>query len=250
MQDYNYMIHHIEGKKNIRANALSRREGGENKKEDNQNIVVLPAEVFRKVMESEEYEEKREIEKSQAETWMKEFHDLPLAGHPGVKRMKKLMEKVVFWEGMNEDIEKYVEGCQECQKNKPDRRKRAAPLHPLPIAMHPWERISVDFIGPLPESNGFDMIMVIVDYFTKMKIFVPTTTKVTALEAAELFKNHAFKRFGIPKGIVSDRGTQFISEFNKELWKLLGIKGMPSTAYHPQTDGQTERVNQELEVYL
>ena len=136
------------------------------------------------------------------------------------------------------------------QRNKPDQRRRAAPLHPLPIAMHPWERISVDFIGPLPESNGFDMIMVIVDYFTKMKIFVPTTTKVTALEAAELFKNHAFKRFRIPKGIVSDRETQFISEFNKELWKLLGIKGMPSTAYHPQTDGQTERVNQELEVYL
>ena len=94
------------------------------------------------------------------------------------------------------------------------------------------------------------MIMVIVDYFTKMKIFIPTTTKVTVLEAAELFKNNVFKRFGIPKGIVSDRGTQFVLEFNKELWKLLGIKGMPSTAYHPQTNGQTERVNQELEVYL
>ena len=90
---------------------LSRWDGEENKKGDNRNIMVLPAEVFRRVIGLEEYEEKRKIEKSQAESWMKEFHDSPLAGHPGVKRMKKLMEKVVFWEGMNEDIEKYVEGC-------------------------------------------------------------------------------------------------------------------------------------------
>jgi RNase H-like domain found in reverse transcriptase/Integrase zinc binding domain/Reverse transcriptase (RNA-dependent DNA polymerase) len=139
MQDYDFTIHHIEGKKNIRADILSRREGEENQKDDNKNIMVLPAEVFRRVIGLEEYKEKRKIDKSQAESWMKEFHDSPLAGHPGVKRMKKLMEKVVSWEGMNEDIEKYVEGCQECQKNKPDQRKQAAPLHPLPIAMHPWE---------------------------------------------------------------------------------------------------------------
>jgi len=101
---------------------------------------------------------------------MKEFHDSPLAGHPGVKRMKKLMENVFTGKEMEEDIRKYVEGCQGCQRNKPDRKKRVAPLHPLPIAMHLWERISVDLIGPLPESNGYDTIMVIVDYFTKMKI--------------------------------------------------------------------------------
>jgi Integrase core domain len=95
-------------------------------------------------------------------------------------------------------------------------------------------------IGPLPESNGFDAIMVVVDSFTKMKIFIPTNITLTALGAAELFKNHAFKRFGLPEGIVSDRGGQFVSEFTNELWKSLGIKGKPSTAYHPQTDGQTE----------
>ena len=96
MQDYDYTIHHIEGKKNARADVLSRREGEENKKGDNKNITVLPVEVFRRVIGLEEYEEKRKIDKSQAESWMKEFHDSPLAGHPGVKRMKKLMEKVVL----------------------------------------------------------------------------------------------------------------------------------------------------------
>src|ERR1700729_387878 len=164
--------------------------------------------------------------------------------------MTKAMQQDGDWPGMEEDIQRYIEGCQECQKNKPDRRKRNAPLNPLPIALYPWERISVDLIGPLPESMGYNAIMVIVDYFTKMKVFIPTTIELTSLGAAELFRLHALKHFGIPKGVISDRGPQFVSEFIKELWKLLGIKGLPSTAYHPQTDGQTERVNQELEIYL
>ena len=181
---------------------------------------------------------------------LQRFHDSPLAGHPGVKQMKLTMQKEVDWPGMEEDIEKYVKGCQSCQKNKPDRQKHHALLNPLPVALHPWEWISVDLIGPLPESGGYNTIMVVVDYFTKMKVFIPTTIELTSLGAAELFQTHAFKCFGLPKGIVSDQGPQFISEFTKELWKLLGICGLPSTAYHPQTDGQTEQVNQELEIYL
>src|SRR5882757_7924530 len=173
-----------------------------------------------------------------------------MAGHPGVKRMIKEMTKKYDWPGMEEDIKKYVEGCQGCQQNKPDRQKRKAPLNPLPIALSPLERISVDLIGPLPESLGYDAIMVVVDYLTKMKVLIPTTVKLTALGAAELFKAYVFKRFGLPKGVISDRGPQFVAEFIKELWKSLRIKGLPSTAYHPQTDGQTEWVNQELEIYL
>ena len=92
--------------------------------------------------------------------------------------------------------------------------------------------------------------MVVVDYFTKMKVFIPTTIELISLGAAELFWTYAFKSFGLPKGIVSDQGPQFVLEFTKELWKLLGIHSLPSTAYHPQTDGQTEWVNQELEIYL
>src|ERR1700733_11952270 len=136
MQNYDYTIHHIEGKNIIRADALSRREGEENKKEDNKNIVVLPEERFRLFGSEETWfpydlnltkegkerflnkgEEIQEIDKSKAEVWMKEFHDSLLARHPGVKRMKKLMNTVVRWEGMEEDIRKYVEGCQDCQRN-------------------------------------------------------------------------------------------------------------------------------------
>jgi len=189
-------------------------------------------------------------DEKQCQELLHQEHDLPMAGHPGVKRMIKEMTKKYDWPGMEEDIKKYVEGCQECQQNKPDRQKRKAPLNPIPIALSPLERISVDLIGLLPESMGYDAIMVVVDYLTKMKMLIPTTVKLTALGAAELFKAYIFKRFGLPKGVVSDRGPQFVAEFIKELWKSLGIKGLPSTAYHPQTDGQTERVNQELEIYL
>jgi len=94
------------------------------------------------------------------------------------------------------------------------------------------------------------MIMVIVDYFTKIKIIIPTNAELTAAGTAELFKTHIFKRFGLPRGVVSDRGPQFVSRFISELYKGLGIKGLPSTAYHPQTDGQTERANQEIEHFL
>jgi len=117
-------------------------------------------------------------------------------------------------------------------------------------ASEPWERISVDLVGPLPKSQGYDMIMVVVDYFTKIKIIIPTNAELTAAGTAELFKTHIFKRFGLPRGVVSDRGPQFVSRFISELYKGLGIKGLPSTAYHPQTDGQTERANQEIEHFL
>jgi len=84
--------------------------------------------------------------------------------------------------------------------------EKESTLNPIPIALSPLERISVDLIGPLPESMGYDAIMVMVDYLTKMKILIPTTVKLTALGTAELFKAFVFKRFGLPKGVVSDRG--------------------------------------------
>jgi hypothetical protein len=120
----------------------------------------------------------------------------------------------------------------------------------MPIAKTPWEFISVDIIGPLPPSLGFNAVMVVVDYLTKMKILIPTTTELTSRGTAELFRTHVFKRFGLPTKVVSDRGTQFVSRFMTELYKVLEIKGAPSTAWHPQTDGQTERANQEVEHFL
>jgi hypothetical protein len=108
----------------------------------------------------------------------------------------------------------------------------------------------MDFIEKLPTSDGHDSILVVVDRLTKLAIFVPTTTSLSARGLADLFVRHVFSKHGVPADIVSDRGTKFTSAFWSSLSAALGIKQNLSTAYHPQTDGQTERVNQVLEQYL
>jgi hypothetical protein len=108
----------------------------------------------------------------------------------------------------------------------------------------------MDFIVELPESNGFNAILVCVDRFTKMAHFCPTTTNVTSEDTAALYLRYVFKHHGLPSDIVSDRATQFVSRFSKQLYDLCKIKHNKSTSYHPQSDGQMERVNQVLEQYL
>ena len=108
----------------------------------------------------------------------------------------------------------------------------------------------MDIIGPLPESKGKNAIIVFVDLYSKAMRSIPTTTKITALEVAELIRDEIFRPHGLPRKLVSDRGTQFVADVMKELYRLLGIEHNPSSAAHPQTDGQTERMNQEIETFL
>jgi len=110
--------------------------------------------------------------------------------------------------------------------------------------------LSVDFVVKLPESSGYDTIMTVVDFVSKRVHFVPTHTTVTAEEAARLFLHHVWKLYSLPKRVVSDRRPQFIASFTKELYRLLGIQLSSFTAWHPQTDRQTEHVNQELDQFL
>ena len=110
--------------------------------------------------------------------------------------------------------------------------------------------VSVDLIGELPESNGYNAICVIVNKFSKQIHAIPTMMKVTARGMAQIYQDNIFKVHGLLKKIVHDRGPQFDASFMRELYKLLHIEGNPSTAYHPQTDGQIEHANQELEQYL
>ncbi|MBW0553082.1 hypothetical protein O181_092797 [Austropuccinia psidii MF-1] len=108
----------------------------------------------------------------------------------------------------------------------------------------------MDFITQLPLSRNFDSILVVVDRFSKMAIFIPTYSKITALDLAQLFISHVFSKHGLPISIVSDRGSLFVSSFWTQLCQQLKISRDPSTAFHPETDGQTERVNQALEQYI
>jgi len=121
---------------------------------------------------------------------------------------------------------------------------------PNSILEKPWTHILADFITKLPLAQGYNSILVVVDWLTKIVYFIPTTEKISAEGLARLFRDNVWKLYGLPESIISDRGPQFAAGLMKELNKMLGIKSKLSTAFHPQTDGQTERVNQELEQYL
>src|SRR5262249_35240041 len=144
----------------------------------------------------------------------------------------------------------YCRTCDLCLRTKKDRRPPVGQLNPLPIPSHPWQTVSVDFITELPEAHGYDAVMVAVDTLGKRAHFVPTHTTVTAAGSARLYLHNIWKLHGLPESMISNRGPQFVAEFMRELYRLLGIRMASSTAYHPQTDGQTERVNQELEQYV
>ena len=181
---------------------------------------------------------------------LRSCHDSRLAGHPGVSKTLDLIQRSYCWLGLRRDVEKYIKGCAVCQRTKPSRQKPHGLLQPLEIADAPWSSISMDFIEELPQSNGFNSILVVVDRLTKWAIFIPTTTRLTSAQLADLVISHVVCQHGFPMSIVSDRGSKFTSRVWLALNKALGTQLKLSTAYHPQTDGQTERVNQVLEHYL
>ena len=137
-----------------------------------------------------------------------------------------------------------------CLQTKTIHQLLTRELHPLPIPDAPWDTTSIDFIVQLPESNGKDAIMVVVDSMTKWSHFVSTVTTLSATRTAQLYLHHIWKHHGLPKRVVSDQGPQFVAEFMKELYQILGVNLAATMAYHPQGDGQTEQINQELEQFL
>ncbi|EIW70139.1 hypothetical protein TREMEDRAFT_30259, partial [Tremella mesenterica DSM 1558] len=175
---------------------------------------------------------------------MKMRHDSALAGHPGSAKTLELVLRDYVWIGVRKDVEDYIAGCAVCQRAKTNRQKPHGELKPLEVATKPWSSISMDFIEELPNSHGYNSILVVVDRLTKWAIFIPTTTKLTAAGLSELILDYVVAQHGLPENIVSDRGSKFTSKFWKNLTDSLGIRLHLSTAYHPQTDGQTERTNQ------
>ena len=152
---------------------------------------------------------------------------------------------------MKREIAYYVACCNVCNLIKAEHQRLAGMLQPLEVPCWKWEEISMDFIVGLPKSSrGNDSIWVIVDRLTKVSHFIPVKTTYRADQLAQLYVNRIVRLHGVPKIIISDRGTQFTSQFWVSLQHALGTQLRFSTAYHPQTDGQTERVNQILEDML
>ena len=140
-------------------------------------------------------------------------------------------------------VKRYVEGCDQCQRMKNKAEIPAGKLRPNQVPERLWQHISVDFITKLPVSKGYDSILVVCDRFSKMSHFVATTEKATVEGLARLFRDNVWKLHGLPESVISDRGPQFAAGMTRELNKILGIETKLSMAYHPETDGQTERTN-------
>lgn len=179
-------------------------------------------------------------------------HDSPTAGHVGFDKTYARVREACYWPGLYKDVRQYVLSCDMCQRNRSNHLRSAGLLTPLPIPERPWQDVSMDFITKLPPSGTqlFDAIFVVVDRLTKMAHFMPFHEASSASETASVFFKSIYRLHGLPRSIVSDRDSKFTSRFWQTLMKSIGTRLNMSTAYHPQTDGQTERTNRTLEDLL
>jgi hypothetical protein len=282
LSDYNIEIRHIKGTANGRADALSRRPDYDQGVEDNANIVVLPERLFARAITTIKQQHRQDEErlkpwidphqlKQLNGVWYKEgrvvvtdelsgkrniirtHHNPPVHGHPGINRTIQIVERNYWWPQLRQDVKDYVQGCADCQCHKVNNRPTKAPLRPIypkPEAM-PFETIALDFITKLPESQGYDSILTITDHdCTKAAIFIPCREEINTEGTAALYIKHVFAHFGLPRKVISDRDPRFISKFMQEICRIMGIERNPSTAYHPRTDGQSERSNQWIETAI
>jgi hypothetical protein len=182
------------------------------------------------------------------------FHEDQLAGHFGERRTLELIQWHYHWPNIESFISRRVGVCTRCQFANARRHCSYGELQPLPAPEGPWQELSMDFITDLPPSRHrggiADAILVIVDRFSKMALYIPAEKSWKAEDLADAFIERVISRFGTPKGIVSDRGSLFISRMWAEICAAVKLRRRLSTAFHPQTDGQTERQNQTLETYL
>ncbi len=265
LADYNFQIQFQPSKQNDRSDALSRRpdynaSGSmvnplapvlERKHFSIAQMVVIPKKQFcLNITQRPNHSRERVLTHEKRLEILQEWHDSAVAGHGGVAQTLELVKRDFWWPGMEKFIYDYVTSCDVCQRNKESPHKKTGLLQPLELPTRPFGSLTTDFIVKLPVSLGHDSILVVVDRFTKIVHLVPCKETINTKQLVELFIQHIFRLHGLPDNIVSDRGPQFRSHFWETTFKRLGIKRHLSSAAHPETDGQTERMNQSLEQYL
>ena len=170
-------------------------------------------------------------------------HDTPVEGHGEQWKTVELVTQNFWWPGVTKEIKQYIERCNFCQRNKNHIEQPTGKLMPNSISKKPWTYILADFITKLPLAQGYDLILVVVDRLTKIVHFIPTIERILAKGLARLLRDNVWKLYRLPKSIISDRRPQFMAGLIRELYKILEIESKMSMTFHPQTDGQTERVN-------
>lgn len=181
-----------------------------------------------------------------------ECHDTGSAGHQGITKTLQRVASRFWWPHMIRSVTQYVLGCPSCQHNKPTNQYPIGLLHPLPVPSYKWEHMTMDLVTDLPiTKHGYDTIVTFINRLSKQVHFAPTTKTVNAPQLAKIFRKTIYSvGHGIPRVIITDRDERFLSHFWRSFFDLLGTQLRFTTAYHPQTDGQSERTNRILEEYL
>ena len=184
---------------------------------------------------------------------IKEVHNQPAVGHPGVKQTLNMIRRHYYWPAMRGDVEQYLRNCHVCKRAKSARDAYNGLLQPLPVPERPWVDLTMDFVVGLPKSQGYNAVLMVVDRLLKKRHYILCTknnNETNAEATANLFLRHVWCYHGLLISLTSDRGPQFASKMWDSLCKLLGIKAKLSTAWHPETDGQSKIANQKIERYL
>jgi hypothetical protein len=177
---------------------------------------------------------------------IREAHASAYGGHFGTTKTNQHLECHFHWPSMQPQVEKCIRVCALCSQSKPSNRKHGL-YQPLLLPSQPWDSISMDFLSGLPTTQKkHDAIWVVVFRFSKMALFIPCTKTTTIAQTVELYFHHVWPHFGLPRSIISEKYSRFLSTFWKTIWGLLGCHLKFSTAFHPQTNGQIEVVNRVL----
>ena len=247
LEEYDFKMVHIPGSTNGPADVLLRPPGTDKGENDNQDVAMIPPHRIRTAitLETPSNQFLRNV--------LQELHDHPTAGHPGRDETLRKVKELYQWPKMNQWITDYVKGCATCQQNKIQTHKKKTPIFGITttLDMKPFSQIALDLITGLPQVNGKDAILTIVDHrCSRAAIFIPCTTMITGPGIAQLYLRNVYPWFGLPSRVISNRDPRFTSQFGKALTMKLGINCNISTAFHPQTDSLSERKNQWVEQYL
>jgi len=182
------------------------------------------------------------IPKEYRKTMLAMYHDSPFGGHLGALRTYHKLYVCYYWDSMFDDCQKYVRDCRECHIVKQRLRNPPQPGGLMPAPTEPFEVVSMDTCGPFPLSADFKYVFTFIDHFTRFAIAVPSVNKSSS-SLAQAFVNEVIAKYGTPRILISDNGTEFVDRMLDELYKSLKIKRIISAPYHPQSNGLVERVN-------